>query len=740
MGVLQRIEFILNVGCGDWILGRISKVSIDRTSVNPTGFGGPTGPSGPSGPTGPTGAGETGPTGPSGPSGPTGPTGAGETGPTGNQGPTGPSGPTGPTGAGETGPTGLTGSSTFSIVPDDFATPKAAIDAGQRRIFVKSGSYDDTGAGAISLSAVTTFLHIEGEGPATTSWAFDSFVLATSGVSANFENLTLGNGAADSGITINSGASLTCRNIKVDTSLAGLLVASAAQFQVLNGSKLKIDRLDAGFAGVPSGSAVGVVPDSLVFAVGTGNKIVAKDVRYQGAGSNPRSFVFDLCPLNTSTGEYDLATETIADFERCEINVDQNYDKRMWRLGSRVSQVRAVSCRGGTDQGATSAFEANVSQGDSFNGLAMFEIHSTDDNNGHGPKVIESCQFNPSTSGTLAYDTAFFAFGSWTTTPADSPKETLDQIVLRGNDQVFNSDAVGLTMARKGVERTLDLTLRNIFITESNLQGVVLYGNPEQFSVEGCALASGSTRLAAVSGSIQTYFEGIAVGIRVNDNDLDGALFEGESLSSASSHVFSMSFSGNTCSDGVTFDFDSTLSEVADGLTISSNVFRDSLILAGDLVNTSITANSFNWDTAPRLGIEPTGEIRNLAITGNSFNKQGPLAAIIVNNTVAAKIETLNISGNVFDQEHSGTPISQIEIINFALHTSTTTDLMTFNNNTGFISTTSGTRVVIVSDNANGRHLGSTELMAQVNRFKADNFTTGWSPSGTYITQNITTT
>lgn len=121
------------------------------------GTTGATGPNGVTGPTGVTGSqGATGPQGAQGDQGPTGATGAqGATGPQGAQGDQGASGATGTTGiTGNTGPTGPTGVSGAGmdmydaiVAPSggDYTTIGAALTAGHKTIFIRKGTYVETG-------------------------------------------------------------------------------------------------------------------------------------------------------------------------------------------------------------------------------------------------------------------------------------------------------------------------------------------------------------------------------------------------------------------------------------------------------------------------------------------------------------------------------------------------------------------------------------------------------------------
>lgn len=84
-----------------------------------------------------------------------------------------------------------------ATVPDDFSTPGAAINANVTRLFIRNGTYDDTGLGSLATSQRTV---IQGESRNGVIWEFSS--LSITNDENKFSKLTIGNGSDNSSITI----------------------------------------------------------------------------------------------------------------------------------------------------------------------------------------------------------------------------------------------------------------------------------------------------------------------------------------------------------------------------------------------------------------------------------------------------------------------------------------------------------------------------------------------------------
>lgn len=85
-----------------------------------------------------------------------------------------------------------------AVVPDDYATPRLALNAGRKNIFIKAGVYSDRGS---SITITTDDVQVTGQSKEGVLWTFDN--LSIEGNATQLKDLTLGdNSTGDSDIDL----------------------------------------------------------------------------------------------------------------------------------------------------------------------------------------------------------------------------------------------------------------------------------------------------------------------------------------------------------------------------------------------------------------------------------------------------------------------------------------------------------------------------------------------------------
>lgn len=666
-----------------------------------------------------------------------------------------------------------------TVVPDAYATPKAAIDAGHRRIFVRAGTYDDTGAGAIVLNANADYLEMVGENPETTGWAFDSMTFTSApGVGGRIENITIGKGTNDSVIFV-AGTTrwLRLRNVIID-SLRDGFDADGAAIVMQGSARLWIEYLEAGGGRGPNSAPFGRIPDKLIHVEGDYNTLVMTDVDVWGEGTNARAFVFDLCPFNTTSGEFDIARYTSVWAERCNVNwnVDDTgqaysiFDKRMWRLGNErflwVNGCSAACDDGGNFTEFESSLSIPDSAGDTVDGLAMFEIHSieTGAERARGVRKIHNCNYYQTRQLDFSGNNldAMFTLGGRGAGASPAIYEYLYDYDIRGNRYIVVSTTTG------GVSQAASIPVYArqyfVYMNYCDIEDVRIAEN-RGYNVGYGVRHNGSGNGSGIKVA-DNHFRNCRVGIAFlnalgnfpSGDNSDGIEITGNNIVCSGSAV------GNgvelRVSDSVnrviiannrihrgTIQFSALATNFdADpqALVIAGNVVIDGWVQVQSAVSVAITGNAVS-NAVGTIGYALIFVLdnitRNVVISGNTFSVQPSIsidATCLLVQGNGSTVRNIAITDNAIDVIGQGGQNN--DAVRFKLTNTDTTDIMTFNNNCGTIQ--NGTRTVIRSDNSTpsiGRHLTAGEVMAQLNRFEAGAITAGWSPSSTYVTQNITT-
>lgn len=194
-----------------------------------------------------------------------------------------------------------------AVVPDTHATPKAAVDAGKTRIFVKAGSYDDSGGGGVWPSAATMII---GENRRSVLWRFDSM---NTNHSLVLHELTVGDGTnADSQIVLTGGASAThfITNVAFYNPLVPVVTGKSSDWAAIvwdggtDGDLLVIENVSLGLSTLSAVTSGFDCPATLLASdftsterLGLRGQLIVRNVRATAAGRVSAGGVEDKCYL-----------------------------------------------------------------------------------------------------------------------------------------------------------------------------------------------------------------------------------------------------------------------------------------------------------------------------------------------------------------------------------------------------------------------------------------------------------